>query len=508
MPKNYISRVLDLFAQYGHAEAIVADNRRLTYHELITGTLSIAAALFREGIRPGMAVGALASTAPEAVMLQFAVHLMGGRIAWIAPNSPAAFRERFLDLAAVDAFVYDARAYAEAGAKLAAGTGLPVLCLGPGGEGPDVTAGPTVERVADLPFDPADVTGEPQALFQTSGTTGQPKLVHHTQRFFDTACAFAAQYVESGQHAMKHLALGGFWVVSSQMPAHMALLTGGTYYTVSSFETVAFLDLIARERITDTLLTPPFLYFLLDHPAFATADCSSLLRVNVGGAPVAPSRLSQAIRRLGPVLRTAYGMSEAPIIAAYQNIPDDPAVLSSVGQPYGDLRLEIRDPAGAPVATGEVGEVWLSGGVMMVGYWGQPELTAETLVDGWLRTGDMGYLDGAGNLFLVDRVKDMILTGWGSTNIYARPVEDLLASHPAVRAAAVIGVPSQRYGEVVHAYVVADPEAVTAEELRDLVRGGLGAGWTPEGVDFVDALPLTETNKVDKKALRARYQAG
>ncbi|MGY0230691.1 AMP-binding protein, partial [Longispora urticae] len=410
MTKNYISRVLDLFARYGHAEAIVADDRRLTYHELITGTLSIAAALHREGVRPGVAVGALASTEPEAVLLQFAVHLMGGRIAWIAPNSPATFREKFLKHAEVDVFVYDARQYPEVGAKLAAGTDRPVFCLGAGGVGPDLTAGTPVERIADLPFDLSEVTTEPQALFQTSGTTGQPKLVHHTQRFFETALAFAAHYTASGQHQMKHLALGGFWVVSSQMPAHMALLTGGTYYTVAAFDTMGYLELIARERITDVLLTPPVLYFLLDHAAFATADTSSLLRVNVGGAPVASSRLAQAIERLGPVLRTAYGMSEAPIISAYQNIPNDPAVLASVGQPYGDLKLEIRDPAGAPVPAGDVGEVWLSGGVMMAGYWGQPELTAETLVDGWLRTGDVGYLDPTGNLFLVDRVKDMILT--------------------------------------------------------------------------------------------------
>ncbi|MGY0235176.1 class I adenylate-forming enzyme family protein, partial [Longispora urticae] len=145
---------------------------------------------------------------------------------------------------------------------------------------------------------------------------------------------------------------------------------------------------------------------------------------------------------------------------------------------------------------------------MMAGYWGQPELTAETLVDGWLRTGDVGYLDPTGNLFLVDRVKDMILTGWGSTNIFARPIEDLLAAHPGVRAAAVIGVPSEKYGEVVHGYVVGNPDVpVTGEELRELVLAELGAAWTPVAVEFIDAMPLTETNKVDKKALRARHQA-
>ena len=145
---------------------------------------------------------------------------------------------------------------------------------------------------------------------------------------------------------------------------------------------------------------------------------------------------------------------------------------------------------------------------MMDGYHGQPELTAETIVDGWLRTGDIGRLDADGYLFLVDRAKDMIITGYGSTNIYSRPVEDALAAHPQVRAAAVIGVPADDTGEAVHAYVVAEPGAdITAEEVRDFVIGELNEMWAPRTVAFVDALPLTAMGKVDKKALRARWLA-
>ncbi|WP_412542478.1 AMP-binding protein [Longispora sp. K20-0274] len=499
--------MLELFARYGAAEAIVDDRRRITYSELRAEILTMAATLHGHGMRPGLAVGVLAGNPAETVVLQFAVHLLGGRTAWVAPNSPAAFRDQFLGLAQVDAFVYETNAYVEFAEDMARSAApLPVFCLREGGLGPDLTVGTRIDRIEDLPFGPDDVTTEPQALFQTGGTTGQPKLVHHRQRFFETALLFARQYVEAGEHPMKHLAMSGYWHVSAQMPGHMTLFTGGVLHMQDGFDIALFFDTIAVERITDTLIPPPLFGYILDHPVLEKADCSSLLRVNIGGSSIAPTRLSQAIRRLGPVLRTAYGMSEAPIITAYQNIPDDPAVLASVGQPYGDLRLEVRDPGGAVVPTGATGEVWITGGVMMVGYWGQPELTAETLVDGWLRTGDVGYLDAHGNLFLVDRVKDMILTGWGSSNVFARPIEDALATHPDVRAAAVVGVPSERYGEAVHAYVVRAPGSeVTADDLRAVVVDRLNELWSPAGVDFLDALPLTGASKVDKKALRARY---
>lgn len=508
--RNYVWQVLELFARYGNAEAIVDESRRMTFTELHAEVLSMACALFDHGLRPGLAVGVLASNPAETVILQFAVHLLGGRTAWIAPNAPAPFREQFLRLAEVDAFAYQPHAHLEFAEDMALAASVPVFCLGPGGSGPDLTAGQRIERAEDLPFAPEDVTSEPQALFQTGGTTGQPKLVHHRQRFFATALAFAAHYVAAGEHRMRHLALSGYWHVSAQMPAHMAMLTGGTYYTHDGFELQKFLKTIEQEKITDTLIPPPLLSHLLDHPAMAAADCSSLLRINVGGSPISPTRLAQAIERFGPVLRPAYGMSEAPIIAAYQNIPNDPDrhhILSSCGQPYGDLQLEIRDERGkAILPTGQAGEVWVSGGVMMAGYWGQPELTAEVLVGGWLRTGDIGYIDADGNLHLVDRVKDMILTGWGSSNVFARPIEDALAAHPDVRGAAVVGVPHKDWAEAVCAYVVAAPGAlVTETDLQTWVTGQLNELWSPHQVKFIDALPLTEVGKVDKKALRARW---
>jgi acyl-CoA synthetase (AMP-forming)/AMP-acid ligase II len=154
------------------------------------------------------------------------------------------------------------------------------------------------------------------------------------------------------------------------------------------------------------------------------------------------------------------------------------------------------------------GEIWTTGRLTFAGYWGQPELTAETIVDGWVRTRDIGHLDPDGFLYIVDRSTDMIITHRRSWNIYSRPIEDVLAAHPQVRAAAVIGVPDPVVGEVVHAYVVPVAGAtVTGDELSTTVAEELNDMWRPRSVEFVDKLPLTRANKIDKKALRARYAA-
>jgi acyl-CoA synthetase (AMP-forming)/AMP-acid ligase II len=291
----------------------------------------------------------------------------------------------------------------------------------------------------------------------------------------------------------------------------MTLFSGGALFLDYDFDIGKILGLIERERITSTFFTPPLYYQLLDHPDLDRTDTSSLQMVSVGGSACAPSRLVEGIERLGPVLRPVYGMTEAPLLTALPALGSQPGFrdrLASCGQPYGDIRVEIRDGKGVALPPGEAGAVWVSGGLTMSGYWGQPQLTEETLVDGWLGTGDVGYLDADGYLFLVDRQKDIIITGLGSTNVYTRPVEDVLAGHPGVSAAAVIGVPDEEEGEAVHAVVVpAAGATVTPEELRELVRSELNDIWTPKRVEFVDELPLTDVGKVDKNALRDRYAA-
>ncbi len=184
--------------------------------------------------------------------------------------------------------------------------------------------------------------------------------------------------------------------------------------------------------------------------------------------------------------------------------PLHPERLASAGTPYGDVRIEIRDDDGKVVPTGQTGEVWVQSKLTFAGYLGKPELTAETLVDGWLRTRDLGFADEDGYLFLVDRVHDMIVTTRRNWAIFCQPIEDVLATHPAVRTAAVIGVPDPVVGEAVHAFVVTRTP-VPAAELQQLVTETLNEMWTPASIDFVNELPLTRIAKVDKVALRKLY---
>ncbi|WP_155373797.1 AMP-binding protein [Catellatospora vulcania] len=499
---NYVRRGLELFAGHGAAEAIVHGDRRITYAQLRAGVLGMAGALQGHGVGPGSAIAVLAGNQPEAVYAQLALHLLGCRSVWVAPNAPPSQSAQYLALAEVDGFVYDARTHAAPGAALAEQVPhLPVLCFGAGGAGPDLTgsAGDVLPPVTDA---------EPQSLFQTGGTTGLPKLVHHRHGFFANVLAAAQRQLDAGAPRLRQLAVAGFWHSSQQAAGLITLFSGGLLVQHDGFDAGRFLAAVQQERITVATLPPPMLYQVLDHPDLAAADTTSLTMLSCAGSAIAPSRLAQAMARFGPVLLVAYGMSEATLLAAYPTAQHDPAFpqrLASCGRPLPPSRVEIRDDAGRLVAPGEVGEVWASARLMTSGYWGQADLTAQTLVDGWLRTGDVGYFDADGYLYLVDRAKDMIVTGLTSSNVYSRTVEDVLNAHPAVSAAAVIGVPDERLGEAVHAVVQLFPGvSVDIDELRQWCVERLNSLWAPQTVDIVDRLPLTGLGKIDKKLLRAK----
>ena len=491
MTPNYVLEALTLFDGYRDGEAVVYLDRRLSYRDLADGVRRMAATL--RGTTGAVAV--LAGNPPEVVMAQLALHLLGRRTVWIAPNAPIRLTADYLKQAEVGTFIFDSRTHSELGAQLA-GPDLTALHFGPDGELSAVPEG-SVGAV---------LGGEPESIFQTGGTTGRPKLVWHRHDFYDTLLAGAARYKAAGHPTLRHIGQTPFWHASAQAAALMTLFTGGTLVLLDRFEAGQYLRIIEAERINSAILPPPMLYKLLDHPDLPGTDVSSLDNFYCGGSAIAPTRLAEAVDRFGSVMTVSYGMSEATSIASYpmaQHDPAHPERLACCGKPNPAAKVEIRSGGGLPVRNGEIGEVWAQVSLMTSGYWGQPELTAQTLVDGWLRTGDVGYLDQDGYLFLVDRVKDMIVTGLTSTNVYSRTVEDVLVAHPRVRAAAVIGVPDEHVGEAVHAVVEATVDEVTPEELRRWAIDNLNELWAPATVEIVDRLPLTDMGKVDKKALRA-----
>ncbi|HET9138028.1 class I adenylate-forming enzyme family protein [Actinophytocola sp.] len=506
---GYVLRLLDLFAEFGDRDAIVGIGweGRFSYTQARQTVLDFAARLRDGEYRPGMTVAVVVAHPPEASLLQFALHLLGCRTAWVQADMPRRDIDDYLALARPDRVIYDTRTrHGKVGAALAEGLGVPAHCLGPGGLGPDLLA-PAADTA---PFDLETVRGAPEAIFQTTGTTGIAKLIRHGAGLYDQMLELAEDWARTEDTQLRQFVLTPMWHAAGQAITMLTLGSGGVLYVLFQFIAPEYLAAIAEHRPTSIHVSPLMLTEMLDHPDFDTTDLSSLELINVGGAAVAPARLREMCRRLGPVVQIAYGLSELPYIASYRGIAEDPEHpnrLGSCGPPYGDVRVEIRDDAGTVLPAGQVGEVWAHSRLAFLGYLGRPELTEESLVDGWVRTLDHGYLDEGGYLHLVGRRQDMIVTGLGGDRIFPRLIEEELATHPAVRAAVVIGVPHDDLGESAHAFVLTNDNAVTADELSALVHERLGRMSVPQSYDFVDDLPRTPNGKVDVKRLKAGWHA-
>jgi fatty-acyl-CoA synthase len=274
------------------------------------------------------------------------------------------------------------------------------------------------------------------------------------------------------------------------------------------FDAGLVLDAIEQHRITTMMLVPSMLYSLLDHPRFDQADLSSLQTVFYGASPISPTRLNEAIRRLGQIFFQFYGQTESPqtvcVLRKEEHIPDDLVRLASCGRPVPWTRVALLNDDGTEVAPGESGELCVRGPLVMAGYWNRPDETEKALEGGWLHTGDVARQDVDGFLTIVDRKKDMIISG--GFNVYPREIEDVIATHSSVAAVAVVGVPDEKWGEAVKAVVVLrDGATVDIHELIAFVKERKGSHHAPKSVDIVDSLPLSPLGKPDKKSLRERY---
>ena len=397
---NYVVNALQRFHEYGDREAIVSATRRMTYADLAAEIPALVTELRFHGVDADSVVAILAGNQAEAMTLQFAAHLIGCRTVWVAGYMPPRDQPDYLRRSGADYLVYDVSRYGATAAELLRGEWKgTVLCVGAGGEGPDLFAA-LGERPAgsdDLVPGPA-----PSSLFYTGGTTGRAKLVHHEQRFYFALLAIGQAWLASGAPTLRHLTINGFSHVSGHMSNLLMLFTGSTVVLHAGFDIPTWLDAVRAERATSTLLTPVQLYEVLDHPALDSADLSGLLLLNIGGAAVSPTRLRQAARRLGPVIRLVYGLSEAAFVTEYRGVlpdPDHPGRLSSCGVLFADARVEVRDTGGRVLGQGETGEVWVSGSLVMSGYWDEPAEDGPVR-DGWLHTGDIGRLDADGYLYL------------------------------------------------------------------------------------------------------------
>jgi acyl-CoA synthetase (AMP-forming)/AMP-acid ligase II len=347
-------------------------------------------------------------------------------------------------------------------------------------------------------------------VFYTGGTTGFPKgvMLSHANLLTSALGSQACGLFPAGSrflHAapMFHLA---------DLAAVVGVTTmGGTHVIVPAFDPVVVMRAIAKHRVTDTILIPIMIQLLVDHPERTAHDLSSLRRLVYGGSPIPVAVLDRARKALPTVsFVQAYGQTElAPVAtillpADHEETGPDPARLRSGGRAAPHAEVRIVDPEDRDVARGEVGEIVVRGGNVMLGYWRRPEETEAALRGGWMHTGDAGRMDADGYVYVVDRIKDMIITG--GENVYSTEVENAIAAYPAVANCAVIGVPDEHWGERVHAVVVLTPGAdATAEEVREHVKTLIAGYKAPRTVEFVDALPVSPAGKILKRELRARY---
>ena len=504
-------------AHGGDRVAITDGPRALTYRQLGDQALRLAAALQALGIGRGDRIAFLMSNCAEYVACEYAVARIGAArvpLAVLLGDDDHAF---MVDFAGCRTLVYHAK-FAARVAALAPRLGSVEHYIRVGStDGPPPDGHLSLDALlAASPPAPAHVTVEPEdiaGIYFTGGTTGRPKGVMLSHRsWFHT---YYAELLDFG------IGWHEVFVIATPM-THAAgclllpvLLRQGRCVLLERFEPEALLATIAAERATATLLVPTMLYLLLDHPRRDDHDRSSLRNVLYGAAAIAPGRLRQAVEVFGPVFTQFFGQTEAPMALTalpreahlVDGRPAGDDVLASAGRPTYPTAIRLVDEYGRDVPDGEPGELVARAPNVMSGYLDDPAATSSALRDGWLYTGDVARRGPDGLLTIVDRRKDVIISG--GFNVYPREVEDVLFQHPAVRHAAVVGVPHEKWGEEVRALVVLrDGATVDAAALIEFVRTRKGSVAAPKSVEFTDAIPLTPLGKVDRKSIRARYWAG
>jgi acyl-CoA synthetase (AMP-forming)/AMP-acid ligase II len=507
----------DLFQRtvryYRTRPAVKHGSRTLTYGELGEQVNRLANALLGLGLGPGDRVALLMWNRPEYIVCDFAAAAAGlvkVPLNHLLTRNDVAFRIQDSAAAAVICDEFFADMVRDVAPECA---GLKhVICIGEhAGLVPrSLTAfAELLERGSSRPPGVAVSEDDLIGIMYTGGTTGRSKGVVHTH---GSALAIAfSEIVEwdigPGEillqvaplpHATQFMLLPGF-------------LRGGTHVLMRKFEPDEVLRTIERERVSWTFLVPTMIYLLLDEPALGTYDRASLRTVVYGAAPMSPDKLARAIERMGPIFVQAYSQMEVANQTTTLTKRDHsealntaPARLSSCGRPVSIAQVRIVDDGDGDVRVGDAGEIITRGPHMMRGYWRREEETATTMRGGWIHTGDVARSDDGGYIYIVDRAKDMIISG--GMNVYSVEVENVLMQHPAVREACVIGVPDPKWGEAVNAFAVLR-EGVTLrpEDLIEFCRQRLAGYSHPKRVEIVPDIPKTPYGKMDKKTMRSAF---
>ncbi len=501
--------LLHSLKRHRNAPVLQLGDRTITGQEMSDQMSRYVRALEDLGAGTGAAVGLLAANRPEVLFIIGAGQTQGYRRTALHPLGSLDDHAYVLDDAGVSALIVDnIDKFLERADALKEKV-------------PGLTAIITIDDLAakaatydDQPLEAKELAPDHiVGVTYTGGTTGKPKGVIGTASSIAmmTQIQLAEwEWPESPTFLMctplSHAGAAFFAPVVAK---------GGRLVVLPGFDPANVLKTIEEEKITATMLVPSMLYALMDHPDSHTRDLSSLETIYYGASAINPTRLAEAIERFGPIFAQYFGQSEAPMVISYLAKADHtPERLASCGRPSAFLRTALLGEDGKPVKQGDPGEICVAGPLLAAGYWNKPEETAEAFHDGWLHTGDVAREDEDGFWYIVDRTKDMIVTG--GFNVFPREVEDVIGEHPSVAQVGVIGTPHEKFGEAVTAVIVLRPEVDTSEEsiaqltqeIQASVKDRKGAVQSPKDVIIIDALPLTALGKPDKKALRAKFWTG
>lgn len=489
--------------------ATIDGEEQRTWEEFVDRVARAADGFRQMGARPGDRIGILALNSARYLEAQFAVWWLGGVV--VPMNIRWSVEENLycIDDAGISTLIHDL-AFADAAQAIASQRPqVRQVSLEPNPGG----GAPTLDQViADgVHFPACETPLEALAgIYYTGGTTGAPKgvMLSHQALWTAAMAIVLANGMQAGGrvlHAtpMFHLADGGM--------SHGAMIVGATHVFVPRFEPREVIRTIARHKVTDLLLVPTMIGMLQACEDYAPEKFESVRGLSFGASPI-PVPILEKLQSDLPKVRLlhVYGQTEmGPTISFLDprfQVANGPKA-QSVGKPFACVEVKVVDPDGNEVPANVPGEILARGPSAMSGYWNKPEETAKTLVEGWVKTGDVAYKDEDGFLFICDRVKDMIITG--GENVFSAEVENAVAKHPAVAQVAVIGIPDPDYGERVHAVIVTRPgAALSVDELKDHCKALIANYKCPRSIELRDALPLSAAGKVLKRELREPYWAG
>jgi acyl-CoA synthetase (AMP-forming)/AMP-acid ligase II len=483
--------------------ALIDGGRVVTYAALNDRSNRIANTLIGANVRPGSHIGFLGKNSAAFFEIWVGANKAGCALAPLNWRSAAAELVEVVEDANVS-LIFAGRDFTELAERVRQATPTTVHVVPEDELDQWFSRGSSADPGIAVPDDATALLG------YTSGTTAAPKGVPITHgaliNWFRAAATEPSVNWDSddiGLMVMPNFHLAGTLV---SLPA---LYHGATLATLSAFEPAAFVFAVEQHRPTVTCVVPTALQMLLDYASTKSADFSSLRRILYAGSPIGQHTLQQALEMFGCDFVQFYGTTETFIITLLrpeQHRLDNPDMLKSCGRPMPSVELRIADANGCDLPAGDAGQVLVRSPWMFTRYWNKPDATATAIVDGWYHTGDAGVLDNDGNLFLVDRLKDMIVSG--GENIYSAEVERALAAHPSVQSVAVVGAPDQKWGERVVAFVVPYPDkAVDVSDLVSHCRDLIAGYKVPKEIHLMGALPQTASGKVQKAALRKQLES-